>query len=34
MELQATLCLCAYAPLDFRIDAPSEPMAEGGIEFF
>ena len=34
MALMATLCLCAYAPLDFRIDAPSEPNSGGDIEFF
>lgn len=34
MSLMATLCLCAYAPLDFRIDAPREPSSGGDIEFF
>jgi len=34
MDLMATLCLCAYAPLDFRISAPSEPSSAGDIEFF
>lgn len=34
MALMATLCLCAYAPLDFRIDAPSEQSTGGDIEFF
>jgi hypothetical protein len=34
VRLHATLCLCAYAPLDFRIAAAAAESTDGGIEFF
>lgn len=34
LSLDATLCLCAYAPLDFRVEAPVEVYSGGTIEFF
>jgi hypothetical protein len=34
LGMHATLCLCAYAPLDFRAEAPAETSDHGAIEFF
>lgn len=32
--LHATLCLCAYAPVDFRHDAREPAVETGGLELF
>ena len=32
--IDATLCLCAYAPIDFRVDAPAYAPATGELELF
>lgn len=32
--LHATLCLCAYAPIDFRFDQAAAPEATGELELF
>lgn len=32
--LHATLCLCAYAPVDFRYDAREPVVETGGLELF
>ena len=34
LVLHATLCLCAYAPIDFRVDAHAEAPATGELELF
>ena len=34
ISLQATLCLCAYAPIDFRVDTNAEEEETGTIELF
>lgn len=35
VSLHATLCLCAYAPIDFRVDATAAlEEATGGLELF
>lgn len=34
LVLHATLCLCAYAPIDFRVDAHAETEATGELELF
>ena len=34
LTLHATLCLCAYAPIDFRVDAQAAALATGELEFF
>ena len=34
LTLHATLCLCAYAPIDFRVDAQAVAPASGELEFF
>lgn len=32
--MHASLCLCAYAPIDFHVDTQSEPEATGELELF
>jgi len=32
--LQATLCFCEYAPVDFALDAPAEEQETGALELF
>ena len=34
LTLHATLCLCAYAPIDFRVDAHTAAPATGELELF
>ena len=34
LTLYATLCLCAYAPIDFSVDAQAAALATGELEFF
>lgn len=34
LVLHATLCLCAYAPIDFRVDAHAEAVTTGELELF
>lgn len=34
VSLQASLCFCAYAPMDFQIDAPLEEETTGELELF
>lgn len=34
ISLHATLCLCAYAPIDFRAMPPDPTMESGSIELF
>jgi hypothetical protein len=32
--MHATLCLCAYAPIDFHVDTETVPEETGALEFF
>lgn len=34
VALHATLCLCAYAPIDFRVDTSAALEETGGLELF
>jgi len=34
ISLHATLCLCAYKPLDFRIDTSCQDEETGELELF
>lgn len=34
VSLHATLCLCAYAPIDFRVDTSAADEETGAIELF
>ena len=34
LVMHATLCLCAYAPIDFRVDSESAGEATGELELF
>ncbi len=34
LTLHATLCLCAYAPIDFRVDAHAAAPVSGALELF
>lgn len=34
VAMHATLCLCAYAPIDFSVDRKARTEATGGLELF
>ena len=34
LTMHATLCLCAYAPMDFRVDMSAPEEETGGLEMF